>query len=87
MISQEKDSKSWEAGSSSECYAEVFFFFFFFLTSREVKLEGIAMSSIFLASAMLVKENLEVGGGLRETFIKGRAITSHRLIAIFYFLV
>lgn len=84
MISQEKDSKSWEAGSSSECYAE---FFFFFLTSRKVKLEGFAMSSIFLASAMLVRENLEVGGGLRETFIKGMAITSHRLIAIFHFLV
>lgn len=45
------------------------------------------MSSIFLASAMLVRENLEVGGGLRETFIKGMAITSHRLIAIFHFLV
>lgn len=83
MISQEKDCKSWEAGSSSECYAE----FFFFLTSREVKLEGFAMSSVFIASAMLVRENLEVGGGLRETFIKGRAITSHRLIAIFHFLV
>ena len=45
------------------------------------------MSSVFIASAMLVRENLEVGGGLRETFIKGRAITSHRLIAIFHFLV
>lgn len=36
------------------------------LTSREVKLESFAMSSIFLAMCYLT-EGSEVGGGLRET--------------------